>query len=234
MRDFRNRRERAVRQAQSSKLLERRGKRRLADDQELRHHQAVELIEQHLQAVAALVDAVEALARRDVGAREHDLLARLIDERDVVVLRRLQRRLRQDRARRHDLDNLALCQPLRLRVADLLGDGHLVAALDELVDVRLSRMVRHAAHRRILPLAAARQRQAELLRDELGIFKEHLIKIAEAEEQDCSRILLLRREILLHHRRHFHRYYTSWIKDVLTRCQHACHFSLFFMIRVRP
>ena len=67
-------------------------------------------------------------------------------------------------------------------------------------------MVRNAAHRRLLLVAAAaRQSQPKFPRNELGVIEEHLIKIAEAKEQYLVGMPVLRFQILLHHRCEFHK-----------------------------
>ena len=118
----------------------------------------------------------------------------------------MQRGFCEHRARRDNLYDFALRKPLRLRVANLLGDGDLVALVDELRNVALSGMVRNAAHRRLLLVAAAaRQSQPKFPRNELGVIEEHLIKIAEAKEQYLVGMPVLRFQILLHHRCEFHK-----------------------------
>ena len=63
-------------------------------------------------------------------------------------------------------------------------------------------MIRHAAHRTFVEIAAAaRERQSELLCRHLRIVEEHFVKIAKAEKKKLARMRRLRGEILLHHRR---------------------------------
>ena len=178
----------------------------LAHQNEFRHHQAIKLIEEHLPRGLSLINAVEALARRDIGGGECKRFLFLKNQSYIVVLRIVQRGFCEHRARRDDLYDLALRKSLRLRVADLLGDGDLVALVDEFRNVALGGMVRNAAHRRLLLVAAAaRQSQPKFPRNELGVIEEHLIKIAEAKEQYLVGMPVLRFQILLHHRCEFHK-----------------------------
>ncbi len=67
-----HRRIRAGTEPQVHEVIELRTERQVADEQQLRHLEAVELVEQRLQAVRACIDAIKAFARRDVRARKHD------------------------------------------------------------------------------------------------------------------------------------------------------------------
>ena len=61
-----------------------------------------------------------------------------------------------ERARRDDARDLAAHQPLGLRgVLDLVADRDLEAGAHQLAEVALERVVRHAAHRRLVLGAAA-------------------------------------------------------------------------------
>ena len=72
VRHVRDRRIRAGAKPQVHEVIELRTERQVADEQQLRHLEAVELIEQRLQAVRACIDAIKTFARRDVRARKHD------------------------------------------------------------------------------------------------------------------------------------------------------------------
>ena len=159
-----------------------------------------------LQAGARLVNLVDAeFARGHVGKGQSRLAAVHADGEQVAVAAILEHGLLDHRARRHHADDVPLDQALgRRRVFHLLADGHLVALFDQTVDIRLGAVERHAAHRRALLHAAAfpRQRQLQLPGNELGVLKEHLIEVAEPEEQDHARILVLHIQILAHHGGH--------------------------------
>ena len=79
-----------------------------------------------------------------------------------------------DRARAEDLRHRPLDDLSRSRLRGLLGDGDAFAGLDELRDVALRRMMRHAAHRHRV---AFRQRHIQDRRGDLRVLEEQLIKI---------------------------------------------------------
>ena len=109
-----------------------------------------------------------------------------------------------DRARRDDAQHLALDRPFaRRRVADLLADRDRFAQLHELREVTVDRVVRHAGHRdgRACRLAARRQRDVEKPGRALRVVEEELVEIAHPVEEQLVRMLRLRAEVLLHHRR---------------------------------
>ena len=68
-------------------------------------------------------------------------------------------------------------------------------------------MKRHAAHGSALRQTAvfSRQRQFQFPGDEDGVLKEHLVKVAQPEKEDCVLVLFLDAQILLHHWRDRHR-----------------------------
>ena len=101
------------------------------------------------------------------------------------------------RARRQDLDDLAPDDALgRLGVLDLLADGHLEALAQELRQVGADGVIGHAAHRHLLPRG---QGDLEDRRRGPGVLVEHLVEVAQAEEQQGVGMELLDAEILLHH-----------------------------------
>ena len=121
-------------------------------------------------------------------------------------------RLCDHRARRHHPDDLPLHQPLGGgRIGHLFADSHLVALLDQLLQVAVHRVIGHAAHGRPLGKAAilACQRQLQLPGDQLGVLEEHLIEVPQAIEQDRTGVLLLDVQVLLHHRRHRHGFHLA-------------------------
>jgi hypothetical protein len=90
-----------------------------------------------------------------------------------------------------------------LRILGLLADDDLVAELGEPRDVAARRVVRDAAHRHrvVLALVARGEGQVEQARREHGVLEEHLVEVAEAEEDDRVGILVLDVEELPHERR---------------------------------
>ena len=108
------------------------------------------------------------------------------------------------RARRHHAHHLALYRPLgRTNLADLLANRYRFAHLDQLGQVVVQRMHRHASHRNRLPsrLAAIRQRDAEQARGLDRVVVEQLVEIPHAVEQQRGREVHFHRKILRHHGR---------------------------------
>ena len=102
-----------------------------------------------------------------------------------------------DRARAEDLRHRPLDDLARCRLRRLLGDGDAFAGLDELRDVALRRMMRHAAHRHRV---AFRQRHIQDGRGDLRVLEEQLIKVPQPEKQQhILRKLPPDGEVLLHH-----------------------------------
>ena len=107
-------------------------------------------------------------------------------------------------ARCHDPHHIpfddALCC---LGILQLFADRHLVACLHQPSQIGIYGVKRHAAHGRPLLQATVLpgQNNIQFLGDDLRVFKEHLIKIAEAIKQYAPRILSLRLDIQFHHRR---------------------------------
>ncbi len=100
---------------------------------------------------------------------------------------------------RQDLDHVALNDTSgRLGVFHLLANGHPEAAPEELGDVGIDGMEGNAAHRNFLP---GGQGDVQHGRAELGVLVEHLVKIAQPEQEQSILVLLLNAEILVHHRR---------------------------------
>ncbi len=101
-------------------------------------------------------------------------------------------------SRRNDLGDLPIHDFPRLRFARLIADGNAPSGLDELCDVTLRRVIRHAAHRDAVPMG---QRQVQQPGSFLGVVEKKLIEIPEPEEQQR-----IRRDagaeplVLLHHR----------------------------------
>ena len=127
-----------------------------------------------------------------------------VDGADEVVPALVQHHVVHGGAGGDDADHVPVHQALRRgRVLHLLTDGHLVPPLDEPGDVALRRVVGHAAHGGALLLRLAPvpggEGQAQLLRAQLGVVVEHLVEVAQPEEQQAVRVLLLHLPVLLHH-----------------------------------
>ena len=150
----------------------------------------------------------------DVAEGHARLIFAQADRCDVVLLLFFEHVALEHRARRDDAGDGALHQPLgQRRVGHLFADGDLVALLDQLLHVHVHRVIGHAAHGRALGQAAvlAREGQLQLPGRQLCVVEEHLVEVAQAEEQDGVRILLLHIEILLHHWRHGHWFHLKLI-----------------------
>ncbi len=118
------------------------------------------------------------------------------------------------RARRHDADDLAPDESLRLsRILDLLADGDAKPLLDEARDVAVGGVEGHAAHRdraagRIL--RTRRQRELERARRREGVLVEHLVEVAHPEKDDGVAVLTLGVEVLPHRRGRPGRFGKDW------------------------
>ena len=124
------------------------------------------------------------------------------DGGQIVVLGILKQIVFHHRAGGDDPHHFTAHQSLGLSgILGLLADGHLVAHGDQLADIALAGMIRHAAHGCPLLLAAipAGEGQRQKLRDKLGIIKKHLVKVAETVKQDKILILFFDIHVLLHH-----------------------------------
>ena len=142
-------------------------------------------------------------AGREIERRETYFVALLGNACQEVVLLRLElrvgRRARRDHARHFALDDL-LRHP---RVFHLIADGDLESLANQLGDVVLRRVIRHAAHRNgdALFLVARSQRDLQLLGRDHRVFKEQLVEITQAKEQQRMGMLFLDGCILPHQRR---------------------------------
>ena len=193
-----------VRHTQSEKIAELVFKRKRFYKQKFRHHQAVQFVEQQLTAVSAVVQTVETFTGGDIRSRQHNLLIFFIYQCNIIVLAARKCRLAHHRTRRNDFDYFAFRQSLSLRVADLLTDGYFIAAIDELVDIRFGRMVRHAAHRYAVACRTALcQRKFQLFGNEQSVIHEHFIEITQTEKQYLVGMSIFYCLILLHHRSQF-------------------------------
>ena len=145
------------------------------------------------------------LRRGDVGKADADLAVAEADGRKVIVLLFGEQVGLDHRSRRHHADDLPLDEVLcGRRIFHLLANGDLVALFDQLADIYVRRVVRHAAHGRTFRFAAvpSGQRELQYAGRSDGVVKKHFVKIAEAIKEQIILILLLDRKILLHHRCH--------------------------------
>ena len=153
------------------------------------------------------------LARCDVREAHANASLHCINAAEEVVAVLIQHGGFHDRARRDTPHDLALDQALGLfGVLDLLADGDLVALAHELCNVSFRAVVRYATHGRalLLPAVAAGEGQFQLAGDQLGVLKEHLIKVAQTIKQDIILVLVFDLKILLHHGREFCHFCTSF------------------------
>ena len=109
-----------------------------------------------------------------------------------------------DRAGRDHPHHLALDRTLGGgHVADLLGDRHRLAKLDQLGQVVLDRMHRHTGHHHRLAgaLPARRQRDVEQSMGLAGVVEKELVEVAHAVQHERVGEVGLDAQILGHHRR---------------------------------
>ena len=107
-------------------------------------------------------------------------------------------------AGRHHAHHLALDRPFgRGHVAHLLGNRHRLALLDELAEIAVDRMHRHARHHHRLAgrVAARGERDVEQAMRAARVVEKQLVEIAHPVEQQGVRMLGLDAQVLLHHRR---------------------------------
>ena len=138
-----------------------------------------------------------------VHARPKRLATRLTATQDRIALLGEQVALGQ-RARRDDADDLALDRPLgRADLADLLADRDRLAEPDQLGEVAVDRVHRHAGHRdRLARARAARgQGDVEQAMRALRVVEEELVEVAHPVEEERVGMLGLDAQVLLHHRR---------------------------------
>ena len=104
----------------------------------------------------------------------------------------------EDRPRRDHADDVALHDTAPARLLALLADRHRVAGGEQAGDVGLARVRREAAQRHLVRLAAVacRERQVADARRHLGVVEEHLVEVAQPEEQDGVLMLRLDAEVL--------------------------------------
>ena len=104
-----------------------------------------------------------------------------------------------ERAGRDDAHHLA---PHELLAAagrlHLLAHRHLLALADEPGDIGVGGVMRDAGHGRRL---ARGQRDLQEARAQVGILGEHLVEVAQPEQQEIVRVAALQLAVLLHHGR---------------------------------
>ena len=108
----------------------------------------------------------------------------------------------RERARRMHPRHFALDDALGLaRILDLIADGDPVAFLHQPSDVRVGRVVGHAAHRNGAagPVLGARgQRQLQHARGGERVLVEHFVEVAHPKKHDGVAVLPLDVEVLTH------------------------------------
>ena len=144
------------------------------------------------------------LAGAYVAERRSAALAVDVDGGDIVRAVVLEHGALRDGAGRDYAHDAALDEAFDgARVFKLFADGDFVALGDEPGDVCLAGVVRHAAHGRLLVLGfaavAGGERELELARGSYGVLVEHLIEVAETEEQQAVLMLFLYFLVLLPH-----------------------------------
>ncbi len=150
------------------------------------------------------------LAGGDVTGAQGGVVVVQINTGAEVGAPLLQTRAVDDGAGGHHPDDVPLDESLGGGgVLGLLADGHLIALGDKPGDVGVGGVVGDAAHRHLLVeglglvLVPRGQRQVQLAGGGAGVGAEHLVKVAQAEEQDRVGILFLDLHILPHHGRQF-------------------------------
>ena len=159
-----------------------------------------EHVEEIVRFLLRVPHAPPALARGNIRHHraEPPVFLRHIDEIIVRLIR--DGIFKEDRPRRDHPDDLPLHEPFRLlRVFHLLADGHAVALLNEAVNIRLRRVIRHAAHGGALVVArvAPGERQLQLARRRHRVVVKHFIEIAQPEKKERVGIALLHGPVLV-------------------------------------
>ena len=174
-------------------------------DKKLARRIGAELPDEPRHTVLALEEGRRHMSRRNIRKRGAENVSAHIDRANVIVLLLVQQRGLRKRPRGNHADDVALDDPLgERRILKLLADGDLISASDKLADVALDGMIRNTAHRRtfLFPAVPARQREVQLSRGDLGIVKEHFVKVPEPVHEDILAVFVLDFKILLHHWRH--------------------------------
>ncbi len=146
-------------------------------------------------------------ASRHVEPGGADVVAALLRQtQQQVGLAGFQQRFLGDRAggdQAHHLPTDGRLANAGLRILHLLGHGDAEPAADQAREIRLSRVLRHTAHRHrgSIVLAAVGQRDVERGGSRFRVGEEQLVEVAHAEEHERVRMRLLGGEPLRHRRR---------------------------------
>ena len=144
------------------------------------------------------------LSRGDVAEGEGESRRRGKDARQVVVALRLEVLRVENHPRGEHPHHLSLDETLRfLRFPDLLADGHLLSARQQLRYVGLGAVEGNAAERHGVFLGAVPRREgySQYLRRGFRVVVEHLVEVSQPEKQYGVGMVLLYPEILAHERR---------------------------------
>ena len=173
----------------------------------LRRGEPAQLVDDVLHPVGAVKGRQVGLAGGDVAEGHAGVLAVHVNATEDVGGLVLQAGGVDDGAGGHHPDDVPLHQPLGGGgVLHLLADGHLVALGDEPGDIGLAGVVGDAAHGHplllglgVLAVVPGGEGQIQLPGGQLGVVGEHLVEVAQAEEQDGVRVVLLDLQVLFHH-----------------------------------
>ena len=116
-----------------------------------------------------------------------------------VAAGRIERLVFGHRAGGEHADNRALQQSLgRCRIGDLFTDGDFVPMREELAQIRVRGLNRHARHGDLALFVARGEREAEVLGCDLRVVVKHLVEVAHPKEDQGIRVLLLGGVVLGH------------------------------------
>ena len=109
-------------------------------------------------------------------------------------------------SRRHQPDDIAAHHSLRTafaglrRIFQLFADGHAMTHADQFLQIGVSGMNRHAAHRDILALvfAALRQRDTEVTGGDFSVLEEQFVEIAHPVKQQAAGVCRFNLQKLCH------------------------------------
>ena len=143
------------------------------------------------------------LARRHVERGDAEFFAVRRERDEPMIFLSVESAVVEDDAGRHDADDLARNDPLRLRrIRHLLADGDFETLLEEPLNVRARRVIRHAGHGNRLALffvfVARGQREIERARGDGRVVVEELVEISEPKEKERIGVLRFRLEELPH------------------------------------
>ena len=192
-------------------LILQKGMKRLVKEGGFVHHRlgggkAGQLVDKLLHPFRAGKGGGVGLAGGDVAGAQGGVVLVQIDTGAEIGASLLQTGAVDHRTGGDHPDDVPLHQPLGLcGILRLLADGYLVALGDQPGNVGVRRVIGNAAHghpllgRLVLALVAGGQGQVKLTGRRFGVGAEHLIEVAQPEEQDGVLILFLYLQILLHH-----------------------------------